>query len=141
MGFSDALLDLIESFLENRFISGQTSEWLPVEISVPKGSILGCLFFLICINDLSVDIIPTITLLANDTSLFSIIYDAKTIAYGLKNICKKIAEWAHHSKMLFNPDLNKQAQEVIFSRKITKSSHSQISFNNVRASRASFQKY
>ena len=52
MGFSDALLDLIESFLENRFISGQTSEWLQVETSVPQGSILGLLFFLIYINDL-----------------------------------------------------------------------------------------
>ena len=89
MGFSDTLLDLIEIFLENRFISGQTSEWLPVETSVPKGSILGCLFFLIYINDLSVDIIPTITLLANDTSLFSIIYDAKTTAYGLKKYLQK----------------------------------------------------
>ena len=89
MGFSDTLLDLIESFLENRFISGQTSEWLPVETSVPKGSILGCLFFLIYINDLSVDIIPTITLLANDTSLFSIIYDAKATAYGLKKYLQK----------------------------------------------------
>ena len=52
MGFYDALLDLIESFLENRFISGQTSEWLQVATSVPQGSILGLLFFLIYINDL-----------------------------------------------------------------------------------------
>ena len=43
--------------------------------------------------------------------------------------------------MSFNPDLNKQAQEVIFSRKMTKSSPTQISFNNVPISRASFQKH
>ena len=43
--------------------------------------------------------------------------------------------------MLFNPDLNKQAQEVIFTRKMIKLSHSQISFNNVPVSHASFQKY
>ena len=98
MGFYDALLDLIESFLENRFISGQTSKWLPVETSDSQGSILGRLFFLIYINDLSVDIIPTITLLADDMSVFSIIYDAKTTAYGLKKDLQKIAEWEHHSK-------------------------------------------
>ena len=43
--------------------------------------------------------------------------------------------------MSFNLDLNKQSQEVTFSRKITKSSHPQISFNNVPVSRASFQKH
>ena len=30
---------------------------------------------------------------------------------------QKIAEWVHQSKMSFDPDLNKQDQEVIFSRK------------------------
>ena len=43
--------------------------------------------------------------------------------------------------MSFNPDLNKQAQEVIFSRKMTKSSHPQIFFNNVPVSRTNFQKH
>ena len=43
VGISDALLDLIGSFLENRFqrvvLNGQTSEWLPVIAGVPQGSI------------------------------------------------------------------------------------------------------
>ena len=33
--------------------------------------------------------------------------------------------------MSFNPDLNKQAQEVIFSRKLNKPSHPKIVFNSV----------
>ena len=32
--------------------------------------------------------------------------------------------------MSFNPDLNKQAEEVIFSRKLNKSSHPEIFLNN-----------
>ena len=72
MGICDALLDLIGSFLENRFqrvvLNGQTSEWLPVKAGVPQGSILGPLFFLIYINDLSIDIISTAKLFADDTS-------------------------------------------------------------------------
>ena len=49
MGICDALLDLIGSFLENRFqrvvLNGQTLEWLPVRVGVPQGSILEPLFF------------------------------------------------------------------------------------------------
>ena len=108
---------------------------------VPQGSILGPLFFLIYINDLSIDIISTVKLFADDTSLFSIIHDAKTTAYELNKDLQKIAEWTHQWKMSFNPDLNKQAQEVIFSRKMIKSSHPQIFFNDIPVSCVSFQKY
>ena len=57
------------------------------------------------------------------------------------NDLQKIAEWTHQWKMSFNPDLNKQAQEVIFSRKMIKSSHPQIFFNDIPVSCVSFQKY
>ena len=68
--------------LENRFqrvvLNDQTSEWLPVKTGIPQESILGPLFLQIYINELSVDIIFTVKLFAHDTSLFSIIHDAKT---------------------------------------------------------------
>ena len=78
---------------------------------------------------------------ADDTSLFSIIHDAKTTAYELNKDLQKIAKRTHQWKMSFNPELNKQAQEVIFSRKMTKSSHPQVFFNDVTVSRVSFQKH
>ena len=69
MGISDALLELIKSFLTNRFqivvLNGQTSEWFPVNAGVTQGCISGPLFFLIQINDLSVDITSTVKLFAD----------------------------------------------------------------------------
>ena len=43
--------------------------------------------------------------------------------------------------MSFNPDLNKQAQEVIFSRKLSKSFHPKIIFNNAPVFCANWQKH
>ena len=43
--------------------------------------------------------------------------------------------------MSFNPDPNKQAQEVIFSRKLKKVCHPTLCFNNNNVSKASSQKH
>ena len=43
--------------------------------------------------------------------------------------------------MSFNPDLNKQAQEVIFSRKLKKVCHLPLHFNNNNVSHASSEKH
>ena len=111
MGISDALLELIKSFLAKRFqrvvLNGQTLERLPVKAGVPQGLILGPLFFLIYINDLSVDITSTVKLFADDTSLFSIVHDPNTSANELNKDLQKISEWAYQRKMSFNPDQSK----------------------------------
>ena len=43
--------------------------------------------------------------------------------------------------MNFNPDLSKQVQEVIFSRKTVKVSHPSITFNTVPVARTACQKH
>ena len=82
MGISDTLVELIKLFLKNRFqrvvLDGRTSEWLLVKAGVPQGYVLADLFILIYINDLSNDMIFTVKLFADDSSLFSIAHDAKT---------------------------------------------------------------
>ena len=129
--FAKSVYKIAKVIFQRVILNSQTLEWLPVKAGVPQGSILGPLFFLIYINDLSVDITSTVKLFADDTSLFSIVHDPNTSANELNKDLQKISEWAYQWKISFNPDQNKQTQEVIFSRKITKSSHPQISFNNM----------
>ena len=57
---------------------------------------------------------------ADDVSLFSVIDNTNFSATNLNSDLSKINAWANQWKMTFNPDTNKQAQEVIFSRKIKK---------------------
>ena len=51
-------------------------------------------------------------------------------AKNLYDDFNKINNWAFQWKMNFNPDLNKQAQKVIFSRKIQKSAQPPLVLNN-----------
>ena len=67
---------------------------------------------------------------ADDPSLFSVVYNANTTAKELNNDLVKISNWAHQWKMSFNPDHSKQAQEVKFSRKLSKDYHAPPAFNN-----------
>ena len=114
---------------------------MPVEAGVPQGSILGPVFFLIYINDLSENIELTVTLFPDDTSLFSVVHNNNTLAEVLNRDLQKISEWAHKWKMSFNPDVSKQAQEVIFSRKQVKSVHQDPAFNNIPFHQIHCQKY
>ena len=97
---------------------------------MPQGPILGPLFFLIYINDLSEIIESTVKLFADDTALFSVVHNNSTLAEVLNRDLQKISEWAHKWKMSFNPDVRKQAQEVTFSRKESKSVLPDLVFNN-----------
>ena len=92
-------------------------------IMSPQGSILGPLLFLIYINDLPNDLSSYCKLFADDTSLFSVVNNIHTSATTLSQDLNAITDWAFQWKITFNPDLSKQAQEVIFSRKIKKLLH------------------
>ena len=64
----------------------------------------------------------------DDTSLFSVVNDRNISANKLNKDLQKISEWGYKKKISFNPDLNEQAQEMLFSRKLNKSSHPKIFF-------------
>ena len=141
---SDTPLKLIENLLSNRYqtvvLNGQSSSWAEVSAGVPQGSVLGPLFFLMYINDLSCGLSSTTKLFADDTSLFSVVHDVTQSTNELNDDLEKISNWSYKWKMSFNPDKSKQAQEVIFSRKTQRLIHPPAIFNNMSVVRSSCQK-
>ena len=138
-------MKLLRDFLSCRkqrvVLNGQHSSWDNVTAGVPQGSILGPLLFLIYVNDLPNNLSSNCKLFADDTSLFSVVNNIHTSAATLSQDLKRITNWAFQWKMIFNPDLSKQAQEVIFSRKIKKLLHPTLLFNNILLSNSLFQKH
>ena len=132
-GISGELLNILVDFLNNRkqrvVLNGQTSNWIDVKAGVPQGSIMGPLLFLIYINDLPEGLITNAKLFADDTSLFSVVRDIAASTEELNNDLRNISKWAYQWKMIFKPDLTKQAQEVIISRKLNKPIHLNVTFN------------
>ena len=79
-----AMTRLLSNFLSNRkqrvVLNGQTSSLADVKAGVPQISMLGLLLFVICINDLAVGLSSNAKLLADDTSLLSVVHNANTTA-------------------------------------------------------------
>ena len=117
-GVSGNLLGSIKIFLNDRVarvvLNGKTSDWERTRAGVPRGSILGPLFFLIYINVLAKS---NVKLFADDICLFSIVSDPLETANVLNEDVDKIGQWVEQWKMGFNLDPTKQAQEVVFSKK------------------------
>ena len=93
-GISGNLLNVITDFLYQRkqrvVLNGQHSSWTNIEAGVPQGSILGPLFFLICINDLSDGLASNPKLFEDNTSLFSVVHNINSTANNLNSNLMKI---------------------------------------------------
>ena len=75
------------------------------------------------------------------THVFSVINDPILSANALNNDLSKIQEWAYQWRMSFNPDLSKQAQEVLFSRKRLQINHPDLHFNGSVVQKTTTQKH
>ena len=144
-GVEGGFYRILKNYLLNRkqrvVLNGQSSSWLDLEAGVPQGSVLGPLLFLIYINDLPHGLICEAKLFADDTSIFSTVLDITRSSNHLNQDLSTIKNWAFQWKMVFNPDPNKQATEVIFSRRRNHVNHPVLHFNETPVKTAPFQKH
>ena len=144
-GVDGELYKIIENYLKNRkqrvVLNGQHSSWKAINAGVPQGSVLGPLLFLIYINDLPENLISVAKLFADDTSIFSTVVDINKSTDDLNKDLSTINSWALQWKMSFNPDPNKQATEVVFSRKLKPAVHPSLYLNAAPVSNTLFQKH
>ena len=77
------------------------SEWKNVESGVPKGSVLGPLFFLIYINDMPELINHVVKLFADDSKLLAVIKHDSDMRLLQEDI-DKLATWADEWRLRFN---------------------------------------
>ena len=96
---------------------------------------------MIYLNDLADGLSSNAKLFADDTSSFLVVHHANTTAKELNNDSVKISRRAYQWKMRFNRDPNKQAQEVIFSKKRKKEYHPPLAFNNNNVSETNSKKH
>ena len=101
-GAEGELVSLLKNCLKNRerriVLNGQTYEWRKIMSGIPQGSALGPLLFLIYINDLPDGINSLCKIFADDTSLFSKVYDIHKSASKLNDDLEKISYWAYQWK-------------------------------------------
>ena len=95
-GVTDTALDLMSSYLKNRkqnvVFNNTQSEYSEVYTGIPQGSILGPLFFSICIND---------SITASDKLKFLMYADDTTIYFNLENFD------SHNTEADINAELEK----------------------------------
>ena len=144
-GISGNLLNLFQNYLKNRkqrvVLNGYSSEYSLVESGVPQGSVLAPLLFLIYINDLETKIRSNIIFFADDTMLFSIVKKPEMTASDLNQDLEEISSWAFQWKLQFNPDVNKQATEMLFTSKNKGPPHPNLFFNGNLVTKSFEQKH
>ena len=120
----------LSDYKKRVILHGQCSSWKNIVSGVPQGSVLAPLLFLIYINDLPNGLVSICKIFADDTSIFSKVFDKNSSQIILNNDLSIISEWAFQWKMQFNPDPNKQANEVYFSRKSNAGVYLPVDLNN-----------
>lgn len=118
IGFSDALVDLISSYLDNRYQFVQYRGYKSVKFlqksGVPQGSILGPLLFIIFINDIVSGLEVNYLLYADDLKLYS---EIQTIAdcERLQKALESVSEWCISNCLPLNIS---KCNVMTFSKKI-----------------------
>ena len=102
---------------------------------------MGPLLLLIYINGLSDNLSSNPKLFDDGSSPFLAVHNINQSGINLNDDLEKMGNWVFQWKMSFNPDINKQAEEVIFSRKLEKSNHPSLTFNGTSITQSEIHKH
>ena len=80
-------------------------------------------------------------LFVDDSSIYTRVKNVQQSHEKLEKDLDMISKWAYQWKMVFNPDLSKQATEIIFSCKNNKPVHPNLTFNNIPVAVEPFTKH
>ena len=137
IGFSQTALDLVESFLTDRYqrvyINDVYSSWYKVKQGVPQGTVLGPLLFNLYVNDLK-DILNIHTNLiqyADDCLIFSSNQNSRIAKSNLIDSLEKISQFFNIHEL----NLNANKTEYIkfeASTKVSKENKESISVNGIQ---------
>ena len=78
---------------------------------------------------------------ADDSSIFTPVIDVQVTHEQLVKDLETVSQWGYQWKMVFNPDITKQAVEVIFSVKKKKPNHPDLYFNGIPVAREDYTKH
>ena len=130
-GIDDKLLGWISNYLNNRkqkvVLQTGTSSLQNISAGVPQGSVLGPLFFLIYVNDITDSLLSLTRLYADDSSLFCSTSNIQDIEGMLNHDLHQISLWAKRWLVNFNPN---KTEAVLFSLKANSPTPSLL-FDNV----------
>ena len=107
-GLRPDFLQWIKSYLLNRYqgvwIDYTLSSYLPCDIGVPQGSILGPLFFLLFVNDLPTILDNTMEQYADDSTLTAVGSSVTEVNVKLTSDCNNVKKWMEQNQLKLNPD-------------------------------------
>ena len=101
-------------------LPGATSSWAYIKAGVLQDSIFGPLLYLIYINDIVENIISSIRLFADDTSLYIIVNDPLDAAITLNWDLSRVNAWATKWHVSLNPA---KSESVTVSRRVNQPYH------------------
>ena len=97
----------IEDILTDRqmrvFINGAYSDWAKVTSSVPQGSVLGPLLFLLYVNDIPASVSCKIKLFTDDTKIWNT-FKAQSDRQSLQSDLELLSKWSDEWLLRFNID-------------------------------------
>ena len=106
-----------------------------------EGQLLLLLLFHVYIKDLPDNIKSEMRLLADDSFLFTKVEGIERTREKIEEDLVTIGRWAYQWKMVFDPDITKQAVEIIFEVKNKITAHPELIFNDVPVAREETTKH